>query len=229
MVSVSDENRTLDEGWQVDIGVVLSQLTQNQIIAPLHLKIIRSRLTISAINYEIDIPSPNEESAGSRITYKDLLSNLDPLTLAAVTSLHMGASASQNSTAILMAANDLFPNLTKLSISPYQRLKSKKPWHVVLEKVVQNAEEVNRLTFLCPKLTFLEIATTDGDCPDLLSILRLVRTRSSDKKSKGKRVEKSPITAISMNLDSGKLSSEQLSLLNELEGEVANVHCVSPL
>ncbi|KAG8903146.1 hypothetical protein FRC00_000290 [Tulasnella sp. 408] len=138
----------------------------------------------------------------------------------------MGSSASQNSTAILMAANDLFPNLAKLSISPYQRLKSKKPWHMVLEKVVQSTEEVNRMAFLCPNLTSLEITTTDGDCPDILSILQLVRTRSSDKKSKGKRVEKSPITAISMNLDSGKLSSEQLTLLNELKGLVANVHCV---
>ncbi|KAG9042300.1 hypothetical protein FS837_011037 [Tulasnella sp. UAMH 9824] len=228
-VSVSDENRVLDDGWQVDIGVVLSQLAQNQIIAPLHLKIVRSRLTLSAINYQIDIPSPNEESASSRITYKDLLYNLDALTLAAVTSLHMGSSASQNSTAILMAANDLFPNLTKLSISPYQRLKSKKPWHVVLEKVVQSADEVNRLTFLCPNLTSLEIATADGDCPDLSSILQLVRIRNSDKKSKGKRVERSPITSISMNLESGKLSSEQQGLLKELKGDVDNVHCVSPL
>ncbi|KIO30427.1 hypothetical protein M407DRAFT_242198 [Tulasnella calospora MUT 4182] len=74
----------------------------------------------------------------------------------------------------------------------------------------------------------LEIFTTNGDCPDLLSILQLVRTRSSDKKFKGKQVEKSPVTSICLNIDSGKLCSEQRDVLNELKGEVTDVRCILP-
>ncbi|KAG9042301.1 hypothetical protein FS837_011038 [Tulasnella sp. UAMH 9824] len=226
-VSIGIRDLVIDDWWQEDLGVALLPLTQNRIIAPLHLKIKRPHLTLSAENFRLRIPCPNEErgNKGPQITYKELFSSLGDPILGVVTSLHMDSSASQNSTAILTAANEHFPNLTKLSISPYQRLKSKKPWHVVLEKVTQPAEEVNRPTFLCPKLTSLKIAIAHGDYPDLLSILQLVRTRTSDKKSKGKRVEKSPITAISMNLETGKLPSEQLGLLNELKREVDNVIC----
>ncbi|KIO16953.1 hypothetical protein M407DRAFT_33402 [Tulasnella calospora MUT 4182] len=217
----------LEDDWQADLGVIISQLPQNWITAPIQLKADLPRMTLSAKNLELIIPSPNEEgeNTGSRIAYKELFSSLGAPILATITSLHIDTLASQNSTAILTATNELFPNLTKLSISPYQRLKSKKPWHVVLEKVVQSTEEINGPVCLCPNLTSLELTATNHDCPDLLSILQLIRIRSSDIKFKGKGVKKSPITLIVMNIDSSKLSSEQLGLLNELKGEVADVRC----
>ncbi|KAG9042299.1 hypothetical protein FS837_011036 [Tulasnella sp. UAMH 9824] len=228
MVSITIEDLGQDESWRVDLGVILSRLTQDRTIVPVHLEIDRPHLTISAKNFQFVIPSPNEENPRYRTTYKELFSSLGAPTLVAVISLHIDSPASQNSTAILTAANEFFPDLSKLSISPYHRLKSKKPWHVVLEKVVKPVEETKRPRYLCPKLTSLEITARSGVRLDVASILQLVRTRTSNRKSKGKEVEKAPITSISINLQSGKLSSEQLGLLNELKGEVTDVHWVSP-
>ncbi|KAG8935205.1 hypothetical protein FRC01_005461 [Tulasnella sp. 417] len=229
-VSIGIDTRVLDDDWQVDLDVVLSQLPENRIIPPLHLKIGRPCLTLSAINFQLTIPSPNEdrEISSSRMTYKELFSIFDTSTLAAVTSLHLDSLASQNSTPILMAANEFFSNLTKLSTSSYNRVKSKKPWHLVLEKAILSTDEVDRPMYLCPKLTSLEIGTPSGDCPDLVSILQLVRIRSSNRKFKGKQVRKSPITSIGMSLESDKLSAEQLGLLNELKDEVNDetVDCI---
>ncbi|KAG8914417.1 hypothetical protein FRC00_013824 [Tulasnella sp. 408] len=225
-LSVRVEN--LGDGWQVELAVILSQLTQNWITTPIHLKVDGPRVTLSAKNFRFGIPSPNEEreNTGSRIAFRELFSSLGAPTLAAITSLLMDPPACQNSTPILTAANEFFPNFNKLLIPSYQRLKSKKPWHVVLEKVVQSTDENNGPVCLCPKLTSLEFTATDR--PDLLSILQLVRTRTSDRKFKGKRVTKSPITSIHMNIDSGKLPSEELS---ELQGEVTDllIHLLSTI
>ncbi|KAG8896783.1 hypothetical protein FRC00_005280, partial [Tulasnella sp. 408] len=214
----------LEDDWQVDLSVILSQLAQHWIGIPIHLKVDGPRVTLSAKNFQVGIPIPNEEgeNTGPRIAFKELFSRLGAPTLAAITSLRMDSPASQNSIPILTAANELFPNLTKLSIPSYQRLKSKKPWHVVLEKVVQSTEEINRPVFLCPKLTSLEFTASNRDRPDIFSILQLVRIRTSDRKFKGKQVKKSPITSIHMNIDSGKLSSEQLGFLDELKSEVTH-------
>lgn len=217
----------LEDDWQVDLSVILSQLTQHWISVPIHLKVDGSRVTLLATNFQFSIPIPNEEGDYTRpqIPFKELFSRLGAPTLVAITSLRMDSPASQNSAPLLTAANELFPNLTKLSIPYYQRLKSKKPWHVVLEKVVQSTEEINQPVFLCPKLMSLEFTATDRNRPDLLSILQLVRIRTSDRKFKGKQVKKSPITSIRMNIDSGKLSSEELGVLNELKSEVTDIRC----
>lgn len=228
MVSIAIEGLGDDDSWRVDVGVILSRLMQDRSIAPIHLEIDRPNLTLSTKDFRFVIPSPNEENPRSQTTYKELFSSLGAPTLVAVISLHIDELASQNSTAILTAANEFFPDLTKLSISPYKRLKSKKPWHVVLEKVVQPVEEA-RPRYLCPKLTSVEITAVSGARLDVPSILQLVRIRSSKRKSKGKEVEKSPITSVSINLQSGKLSSEQLGLLSELKSEVTDVYWVSPI
>ncbi|KAG8935206.1 hypothetical protein FRC01_005462 [Tulasnella sp. 417] len=230
-LSIMIERLVSEDSWQVDLGVVLSRVTQIWIAAPIHVEVDRPRLKLSATNFRFNISSPNEEreNTAPRITYRKIFSTFGAPTLAAVTSLSIDSIAGANSTAILTAANEFFPNLTELSVSPYQRLKSKKPWHKVLEKVVQSTEEPNRPVWLCPKLTSFKITTANRDCPDLLSILQLVRIRNSDRKSKGKQVAKSPITSISMNLDSGRLSPEQLGLLNELKGEIADVRCTVSL
>ncbi|KIO30426.1 hypothetical protein M407DRAFT_20490 [Tulasnella calospora MUT 4182] len=229
-VSVNIQNLIPDDDWQVNLGVLLSQLTQNRIIGPIHLEMKHSCLTFSAMDFQLGIPSPNEEREkiprSFQSTYKELFSSLGAPTLTAVTSLHLDSFASQNSTAILMAANEFLPNLCKLSIPPYKHLKSKKHWCAVLEKVAPSTEETGRSVSLCPKLTSLEI-TTSGHLLDISSILQLVRIRGSDRRLRGKEVEKSPMTSIHITLNGGNLSARQTGMITELKSEVTDVRCIS--
>ncbi|KAG9050157.1 hypothetical protein FS837_007456 [Tulasnella sp. UAMH 9824] len=229
MVSVKIQKFTPDDDWQVNLGVVLSKVTENRMIAAIKLKVDRPHLTLSATNFQFTIPSSNEEreNTGSGITYRDLFSGLGTPIRTAVTSLHLDGIASQNSTAILMAANEFFPSLAKLSLPAYERLKSRKPWNVILEKVIQSAEEVNGPVCLCRKLTSLEITTYER-LLDIPSILQFVRIRAADRKLKGKEVEKSHITSIHITLEDRNLSAQQTVALNELKGVVADVSCVAP-
>lgn len=210
------------------LNTALSLLQHHLSIKSLHVVIDQPLLQFSTNGFTFSILNRGQKHAISRTTYRDVFSGFPYPARTAVTALRMGSLESQDSTAILLAVNDLLPNLSRLSVVPFHPLKSKKPWNAVLEKVVQPVEDIVRPTWLCPKLTSLHVTAGSEISLDLPAIIKLVRTRNSDRKSKGKRVIKSPITSIHITLRTGRLSLDQMDLIHELKSEVTNVYCPMP-
>ncbi|KAG8944456.1 hypothetical protein FRC04_001768 [Tulasnella sp. 424] len=119
-------------------------------------------------------------------------------------------------------------NATLSLLQQHLSIKSLQSWNLALGEVVQPVEDIGQPTWVCPKLASLEITVDGPNSLDLAAIIKLARMRNSDVQPNEKQIIKSPITSIRVALESGRLSSGQADLLNELKSEVADVQCVIP-
>ncbi|KAG8944457.1 hypothetical protein FRC04_001769 [Tulasnella sp. 424] len=206
------------------LNATLYLLQQHLSIKSFHLSIDEALLRLSTTRLEFSIPNRARwKHMYYYRTYKDVFSRLGFPTQTAITSLHMKFFGSQDSTPPIDAVNEIIANLTDLLVDyPH-------PSNGVLEDVVQTSEDIGPPTWVFPNLRSLEITVPDPNSLDLTAILKLVRTRNSDVESNGRQVVRSPMTTIRITLKSGRLSSGQTDLLNELRSEVADVQCATPL